>query len=240
MPQRSKNLLEAFNTSQKAEKRESGSAPEGQSTARAGGPFAAGSTRVEAPAPRAQPEPPPAPPPSRSAKVVLPPIPQAFDSFLKSTLPLLVTVALAAFLLGRASVRRVDAGAEGGDPSSSSVNRAERAAGMAPTERQLEPTRPQATPIPAESSEPTDLAPLFDPKNKYTIRAAQYAKREGPAKVGWKAYAYLKGKGFEVFPLYDGEKKYQLFIGAAALQLHLDDALAELRRIDGPSGTPGA
>jgi len=236
MAQRSKNLLEAFNTSQKAEKHETGPTA---TPGRAGGPFAgpvapapsaASAATPRVPAPRPLPE-------SRAARVVIPPLPQAFDNFLRTTLPLLFAVGIAGFLLGRASVSRVDAGSDG-----------ERAAAPTnPTDRKatLGSESPPVVSKPPQQNEPPkqlpagDTARIFDKGNRYTILVASYKKTESAKALGEEAYAYLKRKGFEVFPLYAGGSMYQLFVGAAPQQVELDSILTEIRRVPGPSGRAG-
>jgi hypothetical protein len=228
MAQRSKNLLEAFNTSQKAEKHES---DPGSGHGRAGGPFAGPApahSKVRAPEPIAA----PSVPESRAARVVIPPMPQAFDSFLRTTLPLLLVVAIAAFLLGRASVGRVDAGSKVERPPQQPVqhNADLGATAIVPAVQK---------PDPATTPGARDTSPLYDKRNKYTILVASYVKSTGAAALAWKANAYLEKQGFQVFPPYEGATHYQLFVGAAQLQVALDDVLNAIQRIPGPSGRPG-
>jgi hypothetical protein len=228
MAQRSKNLLEAFNTSQKAEKHES---DPGSTHGRAGGPFAG---PAPAPAKARAPEPSVAPsvPESRAARVVIPPLPQAFDSFLRTTLPLLLAVAIAAFLLGRASVGRVDAGSKAERPSPQPVQRNAdlSAPAVAPAAEK---------PDPAAAPGARDTSPLYDKRNNYTILAASYQKTSNAKDLAWKANAYLEKQGFQVFPVYESTSLYLLFVGAAPLQVQLDLTLDAIQRLPGPSGRPG-
>jgi len=229
MTQRSKNLLEAFNDSSRVEKTpEAKPAKQRPSLAHVGGPFAPSKPAHAGPARPTQASEPAHP----RFSGVLTGNPGA-EVFLKRTLPVYVAIALVFFLIGRASVQRVDAAPA--DPASAGVARAGVPGAIPPST----PGGKQAAEVPEASPRaplPVEVSALHDRSNKCTILAAQYALTDSAKELGWNAYAHLKDKGFQVFPLYKGARKYQLFVGASNEQAKLDETLAEIRRLPGPSG----
>ena len=249
MSQRSKNLLEAFNDSSKVEKAPDAAPAKRRplkpakrlSFSKVGGPFADGS----GPKPKkaaASSAPAAARPPASVGNE------EFMREFLTSALPTYVGIALVFFLLGRASVTRVDAsddreGGNGGQVeeglSRASLRNPAGTPGVAGTGGSAadagtaEPSAPSGSdPLPLE------VSALHDPDNKCTILAAQYALTESARDLGWNAYAHLKQEGFPVFPLYQGERKYQLFVGASdrAAPTWTETLSQRSASLPGPSG----
>jgi hypothetical protein len=229
MTQRSKNLLEAFNDSSQVEKtREAKPAKKRRSLANVGGPFAPSAIagkRESAP--------------KRAPELVRPKFAGVLSqnpsakAFLRNGLPVYLAVALVFFLIGRASVQRVDAAPA--DPAGPAIGRAQVPGAIPPTA----PVGDQAVGDPLASSPtplPLEVEGLHDRANKYTILAAQYVLTDSAKELGWNAYSHLKGRGFQVFPLYAGTTHYKLFVEASGESAKLDQALAEIRRLPGPNG----
>jgi len=227
MTQRSKNLLEAFNDSSQVEKtREAKPAKKRRSLANVGGPFAPSTPPLTGKS-----KPGPAPRLARPKFTRMAENPAA-TAFLRNALPVYLAIALVFFLIGRASVQSVDAAPV--DPAAPAVGRAQV---------------PGAIPVPAPGNQaaegaetssraplPLEVSALHDRANKWTILAAQYAKTDSATQMGWNAYSHLLDKGFKAFPLYDGARRYQLFVEASDESAKLDQTLAEIRALPGPSG----
>jgi hypothetical protein len=219
MAHRNKNLLEAF-TASRAEERTGAPKPPQVKGAQpaAGGPFASSS------APTARPQPAPAvaaPAPRPEARAATAP------QDLPRRLGILALVALACFFLGRWSVSGVAAApsSDGSSGGAGEVSDASRAG--------LQGRVPQST---APGSTPE--AALMNPKNRYTIVAAQYSSSAQSQEIALAAQRYLVAQGFPAALPYVKGKNLYLVVGAAEEMAKLDELLSRLKKLPGPGGKP--
>ncbi|MEM7306532.1 MAG: hypothetical protein AAF682_07675 [Planctomycetota bacterium] len=88
----------------------------------------------------------------------------------------------------------------------------------------------------AAATEEGDVAPLFDPRNKYTIVAISISPTN--EELAWDNYDHLRAYGLPAFPPFKtGNGMLVIVVGAAPKESDLHEVRNRLRRLAGPNGS---